>query len=174
MTTLPPEPDRATGPPAAYRGLALLGLGIAGLVVVAVVVVLLAGDRDAPELDPGSPEAAVAAYLTAFDAGDLATAHAFFSDAVRDDWNLDAYRAAVDAYGAEPRSERGARRILFSSVDATDDAARVRLTVEEFVGEGLEGDVIRWDREVRMTREDGRWTIDEPLVWLDRVPTLIP
>lgn len=166
------HPEPAPGPSASLRGVAVVGAAIVVLLVAVVTIVLLAADREV-DLEPGSPEAALADYLAAFDADDLAAVHAHFSSEVRGRWDLEAYRRAVDLYGFD-RTPGAARRVLFDRADITGDTARVRLTVEEFIGEGLSGDTYRSTRDIRMVREDGSWRIDEPLVWLDPVPATLP
>ncbi|MCV0403296.1 MAG: hypothetical protein K5924_06255 [Chloroflexi bacterium] len=164
------EPEPVVRASSAYRGLILIGLGVVALLVVAGIVVVVAGDRGEPAFEAGSPEAALHDYLAAYEAGQLDAAHAQFSTRVRDRWDIDAYRDAVD--GGEAPGAGAARRVIFEGADVTGEAARVRLTIEEFVGDGLGGDTIRDSREIRMVREDGAWRIDEALVWLDpfRIP----
>lgn len=167
------QPDQDPKPIARYRGLAIVAAGIVVLVVAAVAVVLLAGGPDEADFEPGSPEAALAAYLDAFDARDLERAHAHFSADIRDRWDLDAYERMVDDYGHHgDRGGQPARRVLFDGTDRTGDVARIRLTIEEFYGDGLGGDTYRSGRDVRMTREGGSWHIDERLIWLDPAPPL--
>jgi hypothetical protein len=152
------------------RSLVLIAAGIVALMATTIAVVLVVGGPRSPSLEPGSPEAALHAYLTAFEAGDLAQAHAHFSGAVREQWDLDAYRRSVDAYGAPLPDDDRARRVLFDHSDVTGDSAQVHVVVEEFVSDGLRGDTYRFRRSVRMVREDGAWRLDQALVWLEPVP----
>jgi hypothetical protein len=162
-----PEPQTSATP---YRGLILVAAAIAVLLVVTIVVVVVGGRPAEPELEPGSPEAAIHAYLAAFDDRDFASAHEHFSSEVRDGWPLEAYERAVDDFGEFDTAPT--RRVLFARTEMDGDVARVHLTVEEFYGDGLSGDTFRSPRVVRMVREDGAWRIDEPLVWLDPGPSI--
>jgi hypothetical protein len=154
------------------RGLLLIAGVVLLLLAATVAVVLLAGGPREPDLEPGSPEAALHGYLTAFDEGDLETAHSYFSASLRQRWSLDAYRRAVDLQGTGHHPDGGpARRVVFDRSDVFDDTARVRLTVEEFYGEGLGGSTYRSAREVRMVREEGAWYLDQALVGLEPVWT---
>lgn len=164
-----PDPHLGAGP--GYRGLVLIAVAILVLLAGTVAVVLVAGGPRDPQLEPGSPEAVIHEYLTAYDAGDLELAHTFFSARVREAWDLDAYRRSVDMRPVPGRDHGPSRRVLFDRTDVSGDDARVRLTVEEFYGDGLSGDTYRSTREVRMIREDGSWRIDQALVWLDTALT---
>jgi hypothetical protein len=153
------------------RGLFLIAGVVLLLLAATVAVVLLAGGPREPDLEPGSPEAALHGYLTAFDEGDLETARSYFSASLRQRWSLDAYRRAVDLHGTGHPDGGPARRVLFGGSDVFDGTARVRLTVEEFYGEGLGGSTYRSAREVRMVREEGAWYLDQALVGLEPVST---
>jgi hypothetical protein len=165
--------DRSDSSPttsAADRGLLLIGGAIVAIVAVTVAVVLVLGQRGEPNLEPGSPEAALHAYLAAHENGDHELAYAAFSQDVTEAWSLEEYEEAVDAYGGFT-GEAPSRRVLFDRADVDGDEARVHLTIEEFYGDGLSGDAYRTPRVVRMVREDGAWRIDEPLVGLEPAPT---
>lgn len=164
------EPEPVVRASSAYRGLILVGVGVVALLIAAAIVVVVAGDVGDPAFEAGSPQAALHDYLVAYEAGQLDVAHAQFSTRVRDRWDIDAYRDAVD--GGEAPGAGAARRVIFDRADVTGETARVRLTIEEFVGDGLGGETNRYPREIRMVREDGAWRIDETLVWLDpfRIP----
>jgi hypothetical protein len=156
----------------ANRGLLLIGAGIVGLLLITIVVVILAGNVGEADIPPGSPQAAIQAYLAAFEDDNLELAHGFFSNAIREQWSLEDYRRSVEGYGMDRGGQ--ARRVLFDRADETDGRVRVHLTVEEFYGDGLSGDVYRSSREIRMVREEGAWRLDQRLVWLDQVPSSFP
>ena len=139
------------------------------IVIIAVVVVLLAGDRESVEFGEDTPEGALQRYLAAFDEGDLAAAHAFFSDGVRDQMDLDAFERAVSGQEGDFGTER-TRRVLFDARSGDGDSVRLQLTVEEFTGEGLGASSYRYQVEIPMVREGDAWRIDEPLVWLNPAP----
>lgn len=163
----PTEPYRTAQAP--YRGLFLVGAAIAALLVATVAIVLVAGGRDAPDLQPGTPEAAVQEYLAAFENGDLEAAYAHFSAELRSEWSLEDYEDAVDAYGGMTW-EGPSRRVLFDRTEVDGDVARVHLVVEEFYGDGLSGDSFRSPRVVRLARDAGAWAIDEMVVGLEPAP----
>lgn len=167
-----PEPPAIIPP--ADRSLLLIGAGILALLVASVAVVLIVAGSDAPDLEPGSPEAVVRDYLAAYEADDLETAYRFFSTEMREEWgDARAYRRAVDAHAFH--GDGGpARRAVFDRSEIDGDSARVHLTVEEFSGDGLSGDTYRSSRVIRMVREGGAWRIDQPLAGLDQIPPTIP
>lgn len=149
------------------RSLLYVALGVVALAVVTIVVVLLAGGREAAEFPADSPEATLQAYLAAYEEGDLDAAHAYFSADVRRQMDRQAYQQAVDSWGVgtEPH-----RTVLFDSTTGTGDRVQLHLIVEEFYGDGLSGDTYRSPRDVRLVREDGKWRIDQALIWLDPAP----
>lgn len=146
--------------------------GIAALIVATALVVLVSAGREA-EFEPGTPEAALQAYLAAYESGDLDEAYGHLSSRIREDWSAAAYEDAVASYG--PAGFEGpSRRILFDRSEVEGETARVHLTVEEFSGDGLSGDTWRSPRVVRMVRENGAWLVDERLIGLDPGPHTIP
>lgn len=157
----------------ANRSLLIIAGGVVLLVVLTVAAVLLAGNRAATDYPADSAEGTLQRYLAAYEDGDAAAAHAFFSSDVRERMDLDAYERAID----ESRGMYApdiSRRVLFDRRTGEGDTARLQLTIEEFYGDGLDGSTMRSSREVRLVREDGAWRIDEPLVWLDPAPILEP
>lgn len=150
------------------RSLLFIGGGVVALVIIAIVVVLLAGDRETAEFGEDTPEGALQRYLTAFDDGDLAVAHTYFSSDVREQMDLQEFERAVNAQGGYG-TER-TRRALFDGRSGEGNRVRLELTVEEFTGEGLGASTYRYQREIPMVREGDAWRIDEPLVWLDPAP----
>lgn len=151
------------------RSLLAIGGGVVAIVIIAVVVVLLAGDRESVEFGEDTPEGALQRYLAVFDEGDLTAAHAYFSDGVRDQMDLDAFERAVSAQEGGFGAER-TRRALFDGRSGDGDSVRLQLTVEEFTGEGLGASSYRYQVEIPMVREGDAWRIDEPLVWLNPAP----
>jgi hypothetical protein len=81
----------------------------------------------------------------------------------------EAYERTVAMYdpgiGGDPT-----RRALFDGRLGEGDSIRLQVTVEEIYGDGLSASSNRYQREVRMVRENGGWRIDEPLVWLEPSP----
>ena len=144
----------------------LIGGGVVALVIITVVVVFLAGDRTAVDFAEDTPEGALQRYLRAFDDGDLDAAYAYFSADVRADMDRDAYERTVAMYHPGIGVDR-TRRALFDGRLGEGDSLRLKVTVEEIYGDGLGASSNRYQREVRMVREDGGWRVDEPLVWLE-------
>jgi hypothetical protein len=149
------------------RSLLYVALGVVALAVVTIVVVLLAGNREAAEFPTDSPEAALQAYLAAYEGGDLDAAHAYFSADVRERMDREAYQQAVDSWGVGTEPDR---TVLFDSTTGSGDRVELHLIVEEFYGDGLSGDTYRSPHDVRLVREDGEWRIDQALIWLDPAP----
>lgn len=155
--------------------LAIAG-GIGAIVVAAVLVVLVLGDRPASSFPPDSPEAAVQAYLVAWDAEDYAAAYAFFSAEVKGRVSLEEYRQVAREQGSYgyPGGER--RRVEIDRVDITGDRAEVRLTVEHFFdGGGLFGNGGYTSTSVlHLVREKGAWRFDEAVIGLEAGPFFPP
>ena len=149
------------------RSLLFIGVAVVALAVLTAVVVMLAGDRQAADFAPGSPEDTLQRYLAAYEDGDLEAAHRYFSADVRERMDLEEYERAVDSWGVGSEPERS---VLFESSSGTGDRVELHLIVEQFAGDGLSGETYRSPRDIRLVREDGEWRIDEPLVWLDPAP----
>ncbi|TMB56871.1 MAG: ester cyclase [Chloroflexi bacterium] len=148
------------------RSILFIGAGILALVVLSVVVVLLV--RRGPTTFPaGSPQAAMADYLTAWDDDDIEAAYSFLSDGVHEQVSLADYQQAVDQYGGYNQPNH---QVTIDRVDGSGDSVTLRLTVEEFYGDGLSANVSRSPRSVRMVHQPDGWKIDEQLVWLDPGP----
>jgi hypothetical protein len=158
------------------RTLAVIAGGIVALVVVAVAVVLIAGNRAAQTFPGGSPQAAVQAYLTAWEAEEEpATLWDFFSSDVQAEYTLEDYERAVDEYHSYSFPDGGSRHTVYiDGVEGSGDRVTVQLTVEEFYGDGLNTSSNRSPRSVRLVREDGGWKLRDPLVWLDPAPIAEP
>ena len=150
------------------RSLLVVGAIVVALSVTAIVAAVAVGDRTAPVYAVDTPEGTLQRYLAAWDDEDLPAAHAYFSSNVRRAMDLRAFERARDSW--EEYSTNDAQRVLFESSRIDGDEATVVLAVEQFSGEGLDGSAYRYERQVRLVREDGAWRIDEPLVWLDPAP----
>ena len=150
------------------RTLSFIAGGIVAMVLVSIAVVLLAGARQRQEFADGSPEAAMQAYLEAWEEGDPATLWTFFSTEVTEEYSFEDYERAVDDHFVYQYQDGGPSRSVFiDGVDGSGDRVTVRLTVEEFYGEGLNTSSYRSPRAVRMVSEEGGWKLADPLIWLD-------
>lgn len=150
------------------RTLAFIAGGIVALVLVSVAVVLLAGARQRQEFAAGTPEAAVQAYLDAWEEEDAEAAWAFFSTAVQERYTFENYERAVSDYHLYQYPDGGPNRSVYiDGVDGSGDQVTVQLTVEEYYGDGLNTSSYRSPRGVRMVREGGAWKLADPLIWLD-------
>jgi hypothetical protein len=159
----------------AGRTLGMIAGGIIALVLVAVVVVLLAGTRSPQQFAAGSPQAAVQAYLAAWDDGDTEASWAFFSSEIKNSYSLEDYRRTIDQYGGYSYPGGGPRRSVYiDGVEGSGDRVTVQLTVDEYYGNGLNTSSYRSPRSVGLVREDGAWKIRDPLVWLDPIPFAQP
>jgi hypothetical protein len=157
------------------RTLAFIAGGIVALVLVSVAVVLLAGGRQRQEFAAGSPEAAVQAYLDAWEEGDADATWTFFSAEVQADYTFENYERAVSDYRLYQYPDGGpSRSVYIDGVDGSGDQVRVQLTVEEYYGDGLNTTSYRSPRAVRLVREGGAWKLADPLIWLDPAEFLEP
>jgi len=128
--------------------------------------VLVAGNAEPQVFESGSPEAAVQAYLEAWEDGDYPATYESFSTGVQSQATEDEYRRmASEWYGPDgPRHS-----VYIGEVTTVGERVRVSLVVEEFYGEGIGGESYRSERQVTLISEGGAWKIDEPLIWLDQV-----
>jgi hypothetical protein len=154
------------------RGLIAIGVGIGAVAILAVVAVGLSAARDPDQFPADSPQAALQAYLQAFDDEDYEAAYASFSADVRGQMSLEDFeRAATDYHLYATQS----RRVLYDGVETDgDERATLRLTVEVSYGDVLFADRYSYPTEVRMVREDGAWRLDQALVHLDPAPVPAP
>jgi hypothetical protein len=164
------QTEPSSVPASSNRSLILIAGAVVALAAVTILVVLLVGRDRTATYGADTPEGTVQRYLAAFEAGDLATAHGFFSSRVTAGMDLDAYRRNVDLQGQSYANPRASRRVLFERTTGSGDVVTVSLTVEEFSGDGLNGSTYRSSRDIRLVRQNGAWRIDEPLVWLDPAP----
>ncbi len=151
------------------RTLIWIATSIVGVVVVAGAIVLLAGGREPETFEPGSPQAAMQAYLAAWDEGDYEAAYSFFSEGVQADASFDAYESQARSHGSYGGSD-GSRATFIDDVEGDGDRVTIHLTTEEYYGDGPGAQVYRNPRQVRMIHESDGWKIDEPLIWLDPGP----
>jgi len=154
------------------RGLIAIGVGIGVVAILAVVAVGLSAARDPDQFPADSPQAALQAYLQAFEDEDYEAAYASFSADVQRQMSLEEFeRAATDYHQYATES----RRVLYDGVETDgDERATLRLTVEVSYGDVLFADRYSYPAEVRMVREDGAWRIDQALVHLDPAPVPAP
>lgn len=128
------------------RVLALLVAAVAVLAIVAGVVV---AGRDAPALDPGSPEAAVQGYLEAVLDGDYRAA----ADLVAPSTGCDAADVA-QAFVAE------SAQIVLTDTTVDGDRAVVTLDVTEGAGDGpFGGEGFTRSERVTLERVGGTWKL---------------
>jgi hypothetical protein len=151
------------------RSLIYIGTGILALVAMGVAVVLLAEGRQPETFEPGSPQAAMQAYMAAWDEGDYRAAYAYFSDEVQADATLSEYESEARARGGEFGGGSEGKAAFIDDVEGDDRRVTVHLTTEEYVGDGPGAQSYRTQHQVRMVREADGWKIDEPLLWLDRI-----
>jgi hypothetical protein len=157
------------------RGLIAIGVGIGVVAILAVVAVGLSAARDPDQFPADSPQAALQAYLQAFDDEDYEAAYASFSADARGQMSLEDFdRAATDYHLYATES----RRVLYDGIDEVetdgDERATLRLTVEVSYGDVLFADRYSYPTEVPMVREEGAWRIDQALVHLDPAPVPAP
>jgi len=155
----------------ANRSLLAIGAGVIALVIVTLAVVLLTDDGDGTSFAPDSPEAALEAYITALEDGNVDAAYAMFSDGVRSRVSADAFEREVGLRDTGT-PDGPDTRYLVTATNVDGETALVTVTVEEFYGDGLNGSTNRYDHEIHLVREDGAWHIYEPLVWLESAPYL--
>ena len=148
------------------RSVGTIAAVIVGLMAVAVVIVLVA-DRRAPQaFPPGSPEAAIQAYLQAFEDREVETAYEHFSAAAQKRMTLQEFEEAANGWHASQGVEL-THLVLIAGSTIDGSRATVELIVESTYEGGLENNTYREEREALLTLEDGAWRFVDPLVWLD-------
>jgi hypothetical protein len=149
------------------RAVTTIAAGILGLVVIGAVVVLLAEDRKPATFPAGSPEAAMQAYLAAWEDGDSEKAYGFFSEAVRSQVTLADYQNAVSGFGdVSPGDEA----VYIDAAQISGDRATVHLTVEHYFGDGPGAETYRSTTTVRMVRQADAWKLDQQLIGVEAIP----
>jgi hypothetical protein len=149
------------------RGLAAIAVGVVLLVTASVAVVILAGNRPPAVYPAGSPEAALQAYLEAWERRDLDEAWASFSTAARSGTTQGAYRSQAEDYRqwAEPPTGPS-RRVFIDRATLNGDRASLELTIEETWILGLSVSRSQYGQTLAMVQEDGAWRFDRLLVGL--------
>lgn len=143
------------------RSVLVIAIGILGVIVLGGAVVLLAEGREPTTYEPGTPEAAMQAYLAAWENDDPGAAYDAFSNSIKASVSREDYIAQSDAYG-----DAGLNQATFiDRVEGDESRVTLDLTIEEHYGEGL-GESYTSQRTVRMVHEDG-WKIDELLIRLE-------
>lgn len=147
------------------RTVTVLGGVILGVALAGLLIVLLTG-RPAATYPADSPEAALQGYLTAWEARDLDTAYAAFSDRIRGSATLDEYRRMDAEYGWARNSDR---RVVLAGSRVNGDRATLDLRIDEFSSGGLLGGGDAWssERSVLLVRDGGHWHVDELLIGLE-------
>lgn len=151
----------------------VIGGVVVALAIASVLVVLSVGDRTSEAYPEDTPEGALQRYLESFESGDLAGAHAWFSDRVRSEMDLASYQRMVDQFGSLLADDRP-RRVLVDERVGTGDSISLRVIVEELEDGGIGASTQRYEREIRMLRQPDGWRIDEPLIWLEPGPITEP
>lgn len=151
----------------------VIGGAVVAFAIASVLVVLTVGDRTSDPYPEDTPEGALQRYLERFERGDLAGAHAWFSERVTNDMDLAAYQRMVDQFGSVLADDRS-RRVLVDERVGTGDTVSLRVIVEELEDAGLGSSTFRYEREIRMLRQPDGWRIDEPLVGLEPGPITEP
>jgi hypothetical protein len=147
--------------------LAIVG-GLVVVLVASVLAVLLVGDRPARDYPAGTPEAALQAYLVAWDEGDLIAAYAAFSRAATADVPFAEYRPQAADYRTWNMGADGpTRRVFINDVEIHGDRASLTVTIEETWISSLNTSRNSYGREIPMVLEDDGWRIDQLMVWLE-------
>ncbi len=146
------------------RGLIAIAAGIAAVSVLAIVVLAVAGEGGPSEFPADSPEAALQAYLTAFENGDYPAAYAYFSNAAQATVSLEQFEQAATDYGTYPEASR---RVTYDGTDGSGDEVTLQVTVETSSPGGLSSNRYTYSSVVPMVREAGDWRIAEAIVFLE-------
>lgn len=137
------------------RPTAVLATLLGAVVVLAVAAGLVVANREAPALDPTSPEGVVQAYLEAVIDGDVDGAFALLSPTAGCD---------ISDVGTAYLPE--SVRVVVLQTDVDGDEAVVRVEVTENPGNGLfEGSGFKHDERISLRRTGGTWQV-EASSWL--------
>ncbi len=146
------------------RGFLAVVAGIVALLILTVGVVLVQGDRPLASFGPGSPEAAVQAYLVAWDAGDDRAAWTAFSARVKAATPVDAYPEQAQLLRTKGFMTDGSRQVFVSPAKLSGESATVPVTVETTAVSGMNVNRYRQTTTFPMVREEGAWKIDQLLM----------
>ena len=149
------------------RSVVAVVAGVLGLIALAIVIVVVAGGRQPRTFPASSPEAALQAYLTAWDAGNYEASYAAFSSGAQQRMSFEEYERYAGDYrfNTSPGTQR---LVVIDRTSADGDHMTVHLIVEETYGDGFGGGgPYRSERAVQMVNEDGAWRLADPLVWLE-------
>jgi hypothetical protein len=150
------------------RSVLYIGAGVLVVAALGAAVVLLAEGREPVTFEPGTPQAAMQAYMATWQDDDYEAAYRFFSDEVKADTTLEEYESQArgfgDSYGGSERA------VYIERAEGDDQRVTLHLTIEEYyAGGGIGGESYRSQREVRMVQQSDGWKIDEPLIGLEQV-----
>lgn len=127
----------------------VLALLVGAVAVLAIVTGVVVAGRDAPQLDPGSPEAAVQSYLEAVLDGDFTAAAGLLAPSSECD-------ASDVAQAYVPESAR----IVLTDTTVDGDRAVVTLDVTEGADGGpFGGEGFSRDERVTLERDAGDWKV---------------
>jgi hypothetical protein len=153
------------------RSLLAIAGGIAATVVVAVLIVVVLGDRPPAPFPPGTPEAALQGYVSAWEDEDLEATYAYFSTGVKDTLPIDEYRQVARDQGNFSGGAPQQRRVTIDKVELDGERAEVYLSIEYSFDGGLPfGGGYRDTRTINLVREAGDWKIDDALLGLEPGP----
>jgi hypothetical protein len=123
-------------------------LPVAGVVAV-VVLVVIGLNREPEQLDPGTPEGTVQAYIAALTAGDFDTAASLWSD-------QGCIPESVEPTGGAPDISATLVR-----VEGGDDEATVVIGITDNTVDPVNG-IYEYQEWFNLVREDGSWRILQP------------
>lgn len=139
----------------AERTVLVIAAVVVAVVAVSVSVTIALGSPEPARFEPGTPEAAVQAYLDAAWAGDRAALEALLSARVRAE--LDDEPLAPVPFCMRPED-----RLVSVAESRIDGAnATVTLRIEQFGGSGFGFERSSWEQPVALVFEDGGWKIDD-------------
>jgi hypothetical protein len=151
------------------RSVLYIGAGILALAALGTAVVLLAEGRQPSSFAPGTPQAAMQAYLAAWQDDDYPAAYQLFSDEIRAGTSLEEYESQLRTFG-DPFGDGSSVAVYIDKAEGDDRQVTLYLTVEQHYGGGFGGgDSYRSPREVRMVHQTEGWKIDEPLIGVEQI-----
>ena len=132
-------------------GAALLGL----LLIASIVAALL---QDETEFDPGSPEAAVQAYLRALEEDDFQAAHDALSPELREICSIEEMFGDMDIHRWMPED----KRITLEEVRTLNDTTFVEIRIAEMRGGGPFGpSEYAFGETFALQQFDGEWKLSQ-------------